>query len=90
MHDAAPADAWIRRFHLHYTLERGVALGGLFFGAGLAVNVWILASWIMGGAGDLFAVRPAMLALTFMVLGAEISFASFFLSLLRNPEFGRV
>lgn len=90
VHDAAPADPWIRRFHLHYTLERGVVLGGLFFGAGLAVNVWILSSWIVRGAGVLFAVRPAMLALTFMILGAEVIFASFFLSLLRDPEFGRV
>lgn len=90
VHDRAPADTWIRHFNLHYTLERGVALGGLFFGAGLAVNVWILSSWLMQGTGVLFAVRPAMLALTFMILGAEVVFASFFLSLLRDPEFGRV
>jgi hypothetical protein len=38
----------------------------------------------------LFAVRPALLALTLMVLGGEIVFASFFLSLLRGSGFGRV
>ncbi len=90
VHDAGPSDPWIRRFNLRYTLERGVALGGLLLGAGFIINVAILSSWIVGGRGVLFAVRPAMLALTLMVLGAEIVFASFFLSVLRGSEFGRV
>jgi hypothetical protein len=83
-------DRWIARFHLSYTLERGVALGGALFGIGVAVNVWILADWVAAGAGVLFAVRPAVLALTLMVLGAEVAFAAFFLSLLRGSEFGKV
>ncbi|CAN5444232.1 glycosyltransferase [soil metagenome] len=87
--NAGPYDPWILRFNLRYTLERGVALGGVLFGTGVAINVWILSSWIAAGAGVIFAVRPAMLALTLMVLGAEIVFAAFFLSLLRGTEFGR-
>jgi glycosyltransferase involved in cell wall biosynthesis len=83
-------DRWIGRFHLHYSLERGVSLGAVVFGVGLAVNVWILSSWVTAGRGELFAVRPAVFALTLMVLGAEIVFAAFFLSLLRGSEFGRV
>jgi hypothetical protein len=83
-------DRWISRLHLHYTLERGVALGAGIFGLGLAVNVWILASWLTAGRGELFAVRPAVFALTLMVLGAEVVFAAFFLSLLRGSEFSRV
>jgi len=83
-------DRGIARFHLHYSLERGVSLGATVFGLGLAVNVWILSSWVSAGRGELFAVRPAVFALTLMVLGAEIVFAAFFLSLLRGSEFGRV
>ena len=90
VNDTGPAEAWVRWFHLHYTLERGVFVGGLSFFAGLVVNVGILASWLAAGAGMLFAVRPALLALTLMVLGGEIVFASFFLSLLRGSGFGRV
>ena len=86
---AGPFDPWLLRFHVLYSLERGVALGGMLFGAGLVINVWILASWLAAGAGVIFAVRPAILALTLMVLGAEIVFAAFFLSLLRGSEFGR-
>lgn len=89
VHDAGPADPWIRWFHLHYTLERGVALGASVFAVGLLVNVRILVGWLEAGAGVLFAVRPAVLALTLMVLGAEIVFASFFLSVLRAAAFGR-
>jgi glycosyltransferase involved in cell wall biosynthesis len=90
VNEPALADPWIGIFHVHYTLERGVVAGGFLFGAGLVINVWILADWIAAGAGgDLFAVRPAMLALTLMVLGAEIVFASFFLSVLRGRHFGR-
>ena len=85
----ALADRWIRWFHLRYSLERGVALGGLLFGAGLVINVWILAAWLSAGAGVLFAVRPAMLAFTLMVVGVELVFASFFLSVLRSNSFGR-
>lgn len=83
------ADLWIRHFHLHYTLERGVFVGGLLFTAGLVINVAILADWLAAGAGVLFAVRPATLALTLMVLGAEIVFASFFISVMRGSHFGR-
>lgn len=90
VNEPALADRWIRWLHLHYTLERGVALGGLLFAAGLILNVWILAEWLAAGAGVLFAVRPATLALTLMVAGAEIAFASFFLSVLRGPSFSRV
>jgi glycosyltransferase involved in cell wall biosynthesis len=85
------ADAWIRWLHLHYTLERGLVAGGCLFVVGLLVNAHILFTWMSSGmGGDLFAVRPAILALTLMVLGAEVVFASFFLSVLRGTRFGRV
>lgn len=90
INEPALADPWVRWFHLRYTLERGVALGGTVFGAGLVINAWILGDWLSAGAGVLFAVRPAMLALTLMVAGAELAFASIFLSVLRGPNFGRV
>ncbi len=89
VHEPVLADRWIRWFHLHYSLERGVAAGGLLFAAGFIINLWILADWLAGGAGVLFAVRPAMLALTLMVAGAEIVFAAFFLSVLRGTSFSR-
>jgi len=87
--NAGPYDSWALRFHRIYSLERGALVGGGLFVAGLLVNGYILVGWVAAGAGMLFAVRPAIVALTLMVLGAEIVFASFFLSLLRGSEFGR-
>lgn len=90
VHGSGLDEPWIRQFHLRYTLERGVFVGGLIFLGGFCVNVGILVSWLTSGHGMLFAVRPALLALTLMVLGGEIVFASFFLSLLRGSGFGRI
>ena len=89
VHDTGFADDWIRQFHLRYTLERGVALGALLLGIGLIINGRILGTWLATGRGVIFAVRPAVLALTLMILGAEIIFAAFFLSVLRSAGFGR-
>lgn len=89
VHNVGPYDPWTLRFHLLYSLERGVFAGSALFAAGLLINAYILLGWLSAGAGMLFAVRPAVLALTLMVLGAEVVFASFFLSLLRGSEFGR-
>ncbi|MGH7482560.1 MAG: glycosyltransferase family 2 protein [Longimicrobiales bacterium] len=82
-------DPWILGFHRYYTLERGLAVGILAFGAGLVLNVAILSSWLSSGAGVLFAVRPAMLALTLMLIGAQVIAGSFFVSLLRSSGFER-
>jgi len=89
VHELGTYDPWIVRFHEAYTLERGVAVGVLLFGAGLAINVGILSNWLSRGAGDLFAVRPAVLALTLMIIGAEGVFGSFFISLLRSSGYER-
>ncbi len=61
----------------------GIGLGGLLFRVGVAVNVWILASWLAAGQG-VYSRCDRQYSLTLMVLGAEIIFASFFLSLLRG------
>lgn len=89
VHRRAFYDRWLLRFHRHYTLERGVAVGATLFFVGFAIDAALLYAWLAAGRGAFFAVRPAIVALTLMVLGAEILFASIFLSLLRGSEFGR-
>jgi hypothetical protein len=67
-----------------FTLERGLAVGGLVFAVGLAANVAILERWLRAGfGGPLDAVRLAIFALTAMVVGAQVLFSSFYLDLLR-------
>lgn len=89
VHEPAFADRWIAWFHSRYTLERAVGLGALVFAVGLGINLWILWDWVASGRGVLFAVRPAMLAMTLLLAGAELVFGAFFLSLLRGQRYGR-
>lgn len=85
----ADADAWIRRLHAWYTLERGVVVGLAVGAAGLGVNLTLAWQWyVLSNRGLFFAVQPAILALTLMVCGTEIVFASFFLSILRSRGYG--
>jgi hypothetical protein len=70
----------------HVSLERGLIAGGFYFLAGLVIDVWILIGWLSSNGGPLDALRPALLALTLMSLGAMTAFGSFFLSLFLDPS----
>ena len=66
-----------------FTLERGLVAGGALLGGGIAANLVILIRWIASGFGPLNAVRPAVVALTLMAVGAQLLFSSFYLDLVR-------
>jgi glycosyltransferase involved in cell wall biosynthesis len=66
-----------------YTLERGLALGGLIFLLGIAADAFVLVNWIASGMGQLALVRPTVLGSTGIAIGTEIMFGSFFLSFLQ-------
>jgi hypothetical protein len=66
----------------HFTLERGLLVGGLLFAWGFAIDAVILVRWLRSGRGALDALRPAIQASTLMILGAQMLFSSFFLSML--------
>lgn len=82
-------DPWIRSFHRFYRLRYGLLLGGGLFSVGLGIDGWLLLKWLLLRSSSFFAVRPAMLALTLMILGAELAFAALFVSMLRNARRGR-
>lgn len=79
-------DRWLAFLEQRFSLERGILTGMAVFAAGLGINVWILVSWLASGRGDLFAVRPALLGLTFVVAGIQVVFGSFFISVLRDDR----
>jgi hypothetical protein len=77
------SDDWIlARVKRYFTLERGLIGGALLFVVGLTIFVKILAGWLASGMGELNAIRPATLASTLMIIGAQTVFSSFFLSML--------
>lgn len=65
-----------------FNLEAGLILSGLTFLTGLLINSYIFFTWAQTGFGGLDEVRPAILALTLMVIGLQGIFSSFFLSIL--------
>ncbi|HXN86412.1 MAG TPA: glycosyltransferase family 2 protein [Candidatus Binataceae bacterium] len=75
-------DLVLEAFRRHFTLERGLMVGALLLMAGFGVDAKILISWLRSGMGALGAIRPATEASTLMIIGAQIIFSSFFLSLL--------
>ena len=75
-------DRMLEAFRRHFSLERGLVLGTVLLLAGFVVDARILIGWLRSGMGELNAIRPATQASTLMIIGAQINFASFFLSLL--------
>jgi len=75
-------DKLISFLQSHFNLEKGIALGLVFFFLGLGINLYILWEWIIRRFGVLNRVRLALIGSTFMVIGVQIIFSSFFLSIL--------
>jgi glycosyltransferase involved in cell wall biosynthesis len=75
-------DPWFERMRARFRLEHGLMLGGGVFAAGLATGAVILIKWIDRGFGVLSEERLAVLAAALMIIGVQIFFSSFLLSIL--------
>jgi glycosyltransferase involved in cell wall biosynthesis len=75
-------DPWFDRMSKRYRLEHGLLLGGGIALAGLAMILAIVLVWVEHGFGSLADERIAILAATLLVLGIQIIFSSFLLSIL--------
>ncbi|HEY1540410.1 MAG TPA: glycosyltransferase family 2 protein [Solirubrobacteraceae bacterium] len=83
-------DPWFDRARARYRLEHGLLLGGALTGAGAIVAAWIVITWIDRGFGQLSEERLAVGAASLIIVGLQIFFSSFLLSILglrrRDPE----
>ncbi|HEY5187862.1 MAG TPA: glycosyltransferase family 2 protein [Solirubrobacteraceae bacterium] len=75
-------DRWFDRMRARYKLEHGLLLGGAILVAGLVVGGVIVVDWIHSGFGSLSEERLAVLAATLIIVGIQIFFSSFLLSIL--------
>ncbi len=75
-------DAWFDRARERLRLEHGLMLGCVVVVAGLAMIAVIVVDWIAHGFGSLSQERTAIFAATLLVLGIQIVFTSFLLSIL--------
>lgn len=78
----AERDPWFDRARARFRLEHGLLLGGLFMLVGAAMGAVILATWISHGFGSLADERLAVIAASLVIVGIQIFFSSFLLSIL--------
>ncbi len=79
-----PDQKFTRRFRF-LNLEAGLIAGGLLVLAGIAASIYAMSIWYHAGFGHLrptLALRVTLPSVTALMLGVEIIFTSFFLSLL--------
>jgi glycosyltransferase involved in cell wall biosynthesis len=75
-------DPWFDRMRARFSLEHGLLLGGLIAAGGVALAAVIMITWIERGFGSLSEERLAVLAATLIIVGIQIFFSSFLLSIL--------
>lgn len=69
-----------------FRLEKGILAGLILFIVGLAAGTYVFLVWVITGFGELNQARLGLLGVFFMILGIQIIFSSFFLSLLGIPK----
>lgn len=75
-------DPWFDRMRARFRLEHGLLLGGLFMLVGLVMGGLILATWISHGFGSLADEHLAVIAASLVIVGIQIFFSAFLLSIL--------
>jgi glycosyltransferase involved in cell wall biosynthesis len=75
-------DPWFDRMRARFKLEHGLLLGGIVVCAGLVIGAVILGTWVDRGFGALSEERLAVLAATLVIVGIQIFFSSFLLSII--------
>jgi Glycosyl transferase family 2 len=75
-------DPWFDQMRARFRLEHGLLLGGTVMLAGVGIAVVVLAIWADRGFDELSEARLALLAATLIIVGIQIFFSSFLLSIL--------
>jgi glycosyltransferase involved in cell wall biosynthesis len=75
-------DAWFDNMRARFRLEHGLLLGGVVLLAGLLAAGVIVGIWVNRGFGELSEERLAVTAATLIIVGLQVIFSSFLLSIL--------
>jgi hypothetical protein len=75
-------DPWFDRMRSRFRLEHGLLLGGAFMLIGIIMGAVIVATWLAHGLGSLSDERAAVVAASLVIVGIQIFFSSFLLSIL--------
>lgn len=75
-------DKFMEKFYKYFSLERGLIVGFLVFLIGLLIDSYTLVKWIRSDFGPLFEISRISFATTLLIIGIQIIFSSFLLSML--------
>lgn len=75
-------DPWFDRMRARFRLEHGLALGGGLALAGFVGGAVIVTRWVASDGGALAEEKLAVIAATCIVVGMQVFFASFLISIL--------
>ena len=75
-------DPWFDRMRARFRLEHGLMLGFATLLVGVVIVGIIVVPWIGGGFGELGNERAALVGATLILIGLQVIFASFLLSIL--------
>ncbi len=75
-------DPWFDRMRARFRLEHGLLLGGAFALVGIVLGAVIVATWIAHGFGSLADEHLAVISASLLIVGIQIFFSSFLLSIL--------
>jgi hypothetical protein len=75
-------EVWFERARDRFRLEHGLLVGGAITVVGFAVAAVIVIRWIDRGLGELGEEQLAVFAATLIVVGVQVFFSSFLLSIL--------
>jgi glycosyltransferase involved in cell wall biosynthesis len=75
-------DPWFDHMRARFRLEHGLLLGGVFMLIGAIMGIVILVTWISHGFGSLADEHLAVIAASLVIVGIQIFFSSFLLSIL--------
>jgi glycosyltransferase involved in cell wall biosynthesis len=75
-------DDWFNKWRPRVKLEHGLLGGAAILVAGLSLGGVIVGKWIQRGGGPLSEARLGLLAATLVIVGIQVFFSSFLLSIL--------
>jgi glycosyltransferase involved in cell wall biosynthesis len=75
-------DPWFDKMRARFRLEHGLLLGGAFMLVGTVMGAVIVITWISNGFGSLADEHLAVVAASLLIVGIQIFFSSFLLSIL--------
>jgi glycosyltransferase involved in cell wall biosynthesis len=82
VHVLGEKDPWFDRWRKRASLEGGLIVGGLILLAGLIMCAIVFGIWVDRGFGEIFIENFSVFAATTVIVGLQVVFGSFLLSIL--------